>query len=608
MKGITSILVLVFFVFSSCSNAHACSHKVILKANKPFAEQVNEPNTVYIISSEFDLGGKEVSIPEGCTLKFKGGLLKNGKLIGNNTDIDSPRMKIMDASLPVDGTWKVKEVFSEWFGPKVDGSDDTAPLIAFFNFPAPKKTLKAGTYGVYELHCEGLKNTEVYAYGATLQYLRTNPDIADVDLSVLTNFNGPIDNISQLKGFLHIYGLTIDGNSHRFKYNPEPEKPTSSIINHHTIRFVLLEELELSDCAFKNSFMTAVKLDICKKSNIRNCKVINSGESVSYTPVDYWYTWEGICVNDEIFTKQGWVKIDCDECLVRDSYFENIGGSFASANCRCFKCINNTVYENRGYAFELSSSYRDRNVEIVGNKVHGLGSAVIDMTHFEIPDNTQNNVILNGNEFSGVGYNSHRTKPTNKPFLMIYRNKKEKGTGVLNVTIENNVFVFDSLASQGLVRSDNFMFSNNLCSGFTGDDNQALFFCGNDENQGCYYIVNNQMDFNSGALAIIRSPKYLEVSDNTVNTSKSQALVYLQGEKEYESVYRINNNKVEGVSKMVFVSTSPQILYLTGNQSNSIEAGIIRTTSDLAVKCVFENNSFLKISGSTKNISLVKGD
>lgn len=44
---------------------------------------INQSNTVYEIRYEFDLGGAEVTIPEGCVLKFEGGKLKNGTLSGN---------------------------------------------------------------------------------------------------------------------------------------------------------------------------------------------------------------------------------------------------------------------------------------------------------------------------------------------------------------------------------------------------------------------------------------------------------------------------------------------------------------------------------------------
>lgn len=606
MKRIIPILVLVFFVFPGCFNAQACKHKVILNANKPFTEQVNEPNTVYIISSEFDLGGKEVSIPESCTLKFKGGLIKNGKLIGNNTDIDSPRKKIMDASLSVDGTWKVREAFSEWFGPKADGSDDTAPLIAFFNFPAPKKTLKEGEYYTNEMHCEGLMNSEIYAYGATLRYQRTHLDCNEgEDHVVLANYNGEILYDEAMKGWLHIYGLTIDGNSNNLIYNPKPEKFTD-IINHHTMRLVLIDELLLKDCTFKNSFMTAVMLDVCKKSQIVNCNVINSGESIKYKPDGFWYTWEGISVMDKIYTfDKGWQYIQCDECIVRDSYFENIGGSFASANCKTFKCYNNKVVDNRGYAFELSSKYDDRLVNIHHNEFYGVGASAIDMTYFELPNDGVNTVLIHDNKYYDLGYDSHRTLSCSKAFLMVYRNKEQNSHAILDVQVKNNLFELSEYASQALVRSDKFLFEGNTCRGYSGEQHSALFFCGDDENIGSYIIRNNTLEMNSGAVSIIRSPKSLEVINNTITTSISPAIVYIQGDVK-NSTFKVNNNHVNGVRSLLLVSSPANNVEIKNNTSQTIDNAIIRTSSDLIFKCIFKDNSFVNISGQMRNVEVVE--
>lgn len=45
-------------------------------------EMINVPNTIYEIRYDFDLNGQEITIPENCTLKFEGGHLKNGTLLG----------------------------------------------------------------------------------------------------------------------------------------------------------------------------------------------------------------------------------------------------------------------------------------------------------------------------------------------------------------------------------------------------------------------------------------------------------------------------------------------------------------------------------------------
>lgn len=61
---------------------------VILRKNKPFAEQVIKNNTIYEIRYNFILN-EDVTIPDNCVLKFNGGSLSGGRtIIGNNTTIN----------------------------------------------------------------------------------------------------------------------------------------------------------------------------------------------------------------------------------------------------------------------------------------------------------------------------------------------------------------------------------------------------------------------------------------------------------------------------------------------------------------------------------------
>lgn len=52
-------------------------------------DMINEPNTVYEIRYDFDLDGEEITIKENCVLSFNGGMLINGKIIGNKTRLSN---------------------------------------------------------------------------------------------------------------------------------------------------------------------------------------------------------------------------------------------------------------------------------------------------------------------------------------------------------------------------------------------------------------------------------------------------------------------------------------------------------------------------------------
>ena len=92
---------------------------IILRKNKSFAEQITKANTIYEIRYEFDLNGEEVTIQEGCILKFEGGKIINGKLIGNNTVIDAPCISIFNNIVLLE-SWNAKIAYSVWFDAKDD--------------------------------------------------------------------------------------------------------------------------------------------------------------------------------------------------------------------------------------------------------------------------------------------------------------------------------------------------------------------------------------------------------------------------------------------------------------------------------------------------------
>ena len=88
---------------------------VILRKNKTLAEQVTKENTIYEIRYDYDLDGGEVTIPEGCVLDFQGGSFSNGVIIGNRTDIKEANRSLIFSNIKIQGTWKVANIYSEWF-------------------------------------------------------------------------------------------------------------------------------------------------------------------------------------------------------------------------------------------------------------------------------------------------------------------------------------------------------------------------------------------------------------------------------------------------------------------------------------------------------------
>lgn len=84
-----------------------------VKKNILTAVMINQHNTIYEIRYDFDLNGETIEMQEGCTLKFNGGSLSNGNVVGNNTIIESFPIQIFK-NISILGTWNCVS-YSEWF-------------------------------------------------------------------------------------------------------------------------------------------------------------------------------------------------------------------------------------------------------------------------------------------------------------------------------------------------------------------------------------------------------------------------------------------------------------------------------------------------------------
>ena len=70
-------------------------------------------NKTYTLKSNWDLKGESYVLPEGVTLKSRGGVFKNGTLIGNNTVIDTKNSLFEKVSIM--GDWNVSVISTNLF-------------------------------------------------------------------------------------------------------------------------------------------------------------------------------------------------------------------------------------------------------------------------------------------------------------------------------------------------------------------------------------------------------------------------------------------------------------------------------------------------------------
>lgn len=97
---------------------------VVLVKDVPLDKQMVYENTIYEIRYDFDLGGDTLEIPADCVLYFKGGSLRNGKIVFNNTKISGEIA--IDKTCSPSGSLVNTEVLVDWFGADSrNGTDNT---------------------------------------------------------------------------------------------------------------------------------------------------------------------------------------------------------------------------------------------------------------------------------------------------------------------------------------------------------------------------------------------------------------------------------------------------------------------------------------------------
>ena len=95
-------------------------------------EMMSKANTRYIIQYDYDLNGETITVPANCVLKFEGGSLNNGSVVGNYTCIQANAYSIFNKNTNLSGTWNVETAYSEWFYPSDDDSVAINKCLSFF--------------------------------------------------------------------------------------------------------------------------------------------------------------------------------------------------------------------------------------------------------------------------------------------------------------------------------------------------------------------------------------------------------------------------------------------------------------------------------------------
>lgn len=103
---------------------------------------LSKENTIYIIQYDYDLNSQEITIPENCVLKFEGGSLNNGTLVGTNTLINSSPYFILN-NIILSGQFYSENWFLEWVSKNNLDFSEAFNILYSYKFPKSIKLVNS---------------------------------------------------------------------------------------------------------------------------------------------------------------------------------------------------------------------------------------------------------------------------------------------------------------------------------------------------------------------------------------------------------------------------------------------------------------------------------
>lgn len=285
--------------------------------------RVPNENTIFIIQYDYDLNGTEVTIPEGSVLKFAGGSVCNGTLVGNRTSIVASPVNIFGDNIVIDGTWDNERSYSQWFNFGIGDTatdDDSRNIQNLMNFCGEIVLEKNRVFVLKSIMTESdihpnlrgqirlYSNTTIIGNGATFKM--ANGVLSDMSMrtyniggttvtamgcnpsvhmfTTADTINGGYDIHS-----LAIYDVTFDGNSinNVFKFTQyDTEKRPAMLLRIGGGEHIVIERCQFKDCAGRNSLLLshrrnvnsgAIEAEVLKDATIKDCIFKNGGAYIS---------------------------------------------------------------------------------------------------------------------------------------------------------------------------------------------------------------------------------------------------------------------------------------------------------------------------------------
>lgn len=522
----------------------------VLKANVSFSDQTTESNTKYVIRWDFDLKGEEVAIPENCILKFDGGSLSNGFIIGNNTVIERPENYGCLSSILIGGTYSNMSVDTSIY------TDDIVYIDNLINLVGDGGTINLykDVYTSPNTDRQISKSITISGYGNTVYVSHDGKlsdgflDIEDCEKLVLKNinFNGQVEPWdgewrANYKSFLvadNVDNVTIENCVfENFYYHNNVDSPFYPFVDEDNYPI-----------ASNYIHWAFIGVNNYLQMNIKGCtfKNITADEGINVFPKD-WKSFDSdstIHISDNIFIGEiaiendnyicvnscvsSWVNVNYGKGIICNNEFGGCSGSHINAFMYDSIIELNEFNDGiRSCAIDLDEGqdldFMPRNVLVRNNYAERIVGGFIMMGAVDnvvvennVLDNTDN---IKTTKFAALNRGNAKTAFDSK--TLTFRNNislgnvrfilQEYNTDFGNLYIEKNIVSYAkgdtfyenliTICSSGnLFVKDNYMYSNCKCtmnpSGTVGIDSASFIgvFCRYDfdtEKPVNAYIENN---------------------------------------------------------------------------------------------------------------------
>lgn len=565
-----------------------CASSIVTKASDPKNVTISPKGMRYILQGDVDLNGQTFRIPKEVVLDCRDGVIKNGKVIGNQNKILYNAPFIGD-EMTIEGCYvEDKEVRSEQILVKNHFSNQDIHNV--FNLVKDGATV-VFEQGIYKdvTHVCFNKNITIDFSNSIIE---TKVDQYGLSSSVFLTDVEPLLRIKNIA----IKNVTIDGKVP--KYGIESGiGPRRNAIRIVGAKNVMLDNVEIKNFRFGTSgdYSKDVKkrhmAGVCsimnyRKCTIQNCKLsMNTGEGFYLVPEENDNNY--LLFKGNVSTKNygTFLTLVDGRCFVEDNKMDVFG--LSGMNVFCYNSVIRNNHFKSGERFNCiditeNGLYWPRNVVISGNTADGCeGFIMASGENVTISDNKCMNPV---SAFALTIYGYAETNDQSPGFLI----QRGKAGGNVKMRIENNILQCrGGIATYPGCKGDLSIIGNTIT--IISDDKKTDHRGTAMEFYDCSKLIVSGNTFNdSFRNSITRANVYITIKNSTCDAT-------IRGNKFNRTVSNADASHFLFVEDVKFEN-----IIIEDNNSNvpNINARVVEGKIPVRGKKIVRNNGRIVIKGT----------